>query len=93
MKFKARYTIECEIGLSATDVQAAERAMREHLSTIHGDTLRSTRLLGVIRADLPWEDAVSESSRPPRNTPPSGSPGTPTARLDEQPVPAVAVAA
>lgn len=78
--------------IEALSAEHAQRLLRVHMDTIHGDTLRSRKLLGVMPASEPWPntEAVEQPTRPPRNTPPSGSPGTPTARLEEQPVPAVA---
>jgi hypothetical protein len=87
MRFKGRYIIECEVAFDANSSAEANTVLHEHIATIKG--ARSTKVLGVIRADMSWPDDA-EYSRPPRNTPPSGSPGTPTARLEEQPVSAVA---
>lgn len=88
MKYRARYLLEIEVEpIEAADVHDAERQIRAHMNTLQSDSLRSKRLLGVVPADEPWPntEAVEQPvPRPPRNTPPSGSPGTPTARLDAQ---------
>lgn len=71
MKFKARYLRVHEASVEADSAaHAAER--------IHQQILRGTdRLLEVIPVDQHWSDH-EPTPRPPRNTPPGGSPGTPS---------------
>lgn len=94
MQYRARFTVEYEVCVEdAETVQAAEQTVRSMMATIQSPGVKLIRLMGVIPAGGPWPDAIQQVSRPPRNSPPSGSPGTPTARLEEQPVPAIAQAA
>lgn len=76
-KFKARFQYEHEILVDAPNVEAAAAYARAQMERTPGG-----RLLGVIPVTQEWPDreAVEEQpfKRPPRNTPPSGSPGTPT---------------
>lgn len=69
MKFKVRYLIEHEIVVSGLSAQA----MTEEVQRAYG-----CKVLGVIPFDQEWPDEESTNPRPPRNTPPSGSPGTPS---------------
>lgn len=77
MKFKARLVTEHEFFVEADNVVAAAEQAGEFVS----NSPYKAKLLGVIPADRDWPDADEKPApRPPRNTPPSGSPGTPVVR-------------
>lgn len=67
MKFKARYLVMHQAVLEAPSAQHAANSIPHNC-----------KLLGVIPADEEWPDTEKPAPRPPRNTPPGGSPGTPT---------------
>lgn len=86
MKYRGRFLAEYEVEVEAPTAEQA--VLRIALKDAQ---LRSVRVLGVVPAEQPWPNTEAvEQPRPPRNTPPSGTPGTPTARLDDQLATAVA---
>lgn len=76
MKWKFRYVRQYESQIEAVDVRDAERQVLAVLG------LEGAKLLGIIPQDEKWHDEEgSTPTRPPRNKPPSGSPGTPTVAM------------
>lgn len=75
MKFKARFIVEQEKEIEARSVEHAATIVEEGLNIVR--KTYKAKLLGVIPVDQEWPDAEKPAPRPPRNTPPSGSPGTP----------------
>lgn len=67
MKFKARYLVAHQVVLEAPSAQHAADSIPHNC-----------KLLGVIPLDQEWPDTEKPAPRPPRNTPPSGSPNTPS---------------
>lgn len=90
MKFKVRLVVEV---LRETDTP--EKAADFSFAGTRCVPGRPIKTIGVVPAGQHWPGEEPEQAkpftRPPRNTPPSGSPGTPI--LDKQPEPASAVAA
>lgn len=74
MKFKARYLVEHEVEF---ELQGSIEQAAEHIARTAGRRAKH-KILGVIAEGHEWPDAEKPVSRPPRNTPPSGSPGTPS---------------
>lgn len=87
MKFKTRFTVMFAAEFEAASAMLAAQMLGEYLRTKSIDG----KVLGIIPADQAWPDEAETTKRPPRNTPPGGSPGTPT--LDAQPELVQAVAA
>jgi hypothetical protein len=84
VRFKAR--IVTELVFDSLSVDTVVAGLQKNGEII--------KILGVVPAGQPWpgeEEASKPFTRPPRNTPPSGSPGTPT--LGKEPVFTKAVAA
>jgi len=72
MKYKARYVTEHEIVFDASSVEVAAAYLDVKKPA-------NCRVLGILPFEQTWPDQQDQTApRPPRNTPPSGSPGTPT---------------
>lgn len=88
MRFRARYSLEYEVEFEAGSPEEAASMTRNYAAGHDARARKSIRVLGVVPASESWPvptaEEVASAPRPPRNTPPSGSPGTPTARLEAQ---------
>lgn len=69
MKYRVRYFVEHEVVLDVPSAQHAAASIPHQC-----------KVLGVLPDGQQWPDRedFALKPRPPRNTPPSGSPGTPT---------------
>lgn len=88
-KYKVRFVVEHEIQLETESPERAVSSVCSYLQRTY--THQPARLLGVIPADQQWPDNEPTKRPPPRSTPPSGSPNTPS--IERQPELAQAVAA
>lgn len=74
MNFSIRILVEHEFTVEAGSLTDA----LTHAEQVIAKSPYKAKLLGVLAPGQEWPDAEKSAPRPPRNTPPSGSPGTPT---------------